>query len=505
MERLLKDAQKLTGVKYDINNLADVYSAIHAVQEELKITNTTQDEATKTLTGSFTMLKASWDNFLSGSGDIGKVVESAGVAFKNVIRIVEDALPSIMENFYDWLPEIIDLGKEIVGTIVNSVIDNLPMLVSMGAQIVLEIVNGILQNIPLIGENADEITNGIAQVFTSLIDIITTVVTKLSELYDWLTKHQDILTIIIGIIGTLTAAIVAYTIVQNASAIALAVLNGLLGVYNVVTTLATTVSGAFGAIMAFITSPITLVILAIGALVVAIVLLIKHWDEVKEVALRVWEMIKTAVSNAIELVKKKFEEMKAKIIETFNKVILAVTAWISNMKAKAVEGVKNICDRIMSTFRELPNKVKEVGSNIVHGLWNGIMGLKDWVVEKVKGMGSEVINSLKNVLGIHSPSTKFAEIGKNSILGFEKGFIENSRQVFNELASTVESEASKMNNKLGLNSVIERNINLSNTLQTIESDRNINVNANTYLDGRKIATSVDKVNVRDKLAYGIGG
>lgn len=352
-------------------------------------------------------------------------------------------------------------------------------------------LGGISEIVSTMGVSMKEALDKVAEVLGNLI-------TKLAELYNWATQHQDLLIVVVGIIGTLTVAIIAYTIAQNAATIAV-------GIYNGVITLATTVSAVFGAVMAFITSPITLVILVIGALVVAIVLLIKHWDEVKEVALKVWEMIKTAVSNAIELVKKKFEEMKTKIIEIFNKVISAVTTWISNMKAKAVEGVKNICDRIMSTFRELPNKVKEVGSNIVHGLWNGIVGLKDWVVEKVKGMGSEVINSLKNVLGIHSPSTVFAEIGKNTILGFGKGFSNNAKKVFNELSSAVEQETSKLNNKLGLNATIDRNINLSNTLDTIEQDRNINVNANTYLDGRKIATSVNSVNARNRLAYGIGG
>lgn len=64
MERLLADAEKLTGVKYDINNLADVYQAIHAIQGNLKITGTTADEASKTFSGSFAAMKASAQNVL---------------------------------------------------------------------------------------------------------------------------------------------------------------------------------------------------------------------------------------------------------------------------------------------------------------------------------------------------------------------------------------------------------------------------------------------------------
>ena len=65
MERLLADAEKLTGVKYDINNLGDVYSAIHAVQGELGLTGVAAAEAQTTLTGSFGALKASWENVLA--------------------------------------------------------------------------------------------------------------------------------------------------------------------------------------------------------------------------------------------------------------------------------------------------------------------------------------------------------------------------------------------------------------------------------------------------------
>ena len=95
MERLLKDAQALTGVKYDINNLADVYSAIHAIQEELGITGTTAKEAEKTIQGSANMMKAAWQNVLSaiaGGGDldtaINNLVYSIQKYFENIVPVV---------------------------------------------------------------------------------------------------------------------------------------------------------------------------------------------------------------------------------------------------------------------------------------------------------------------------------------------------------------------------------------------------------------------------------
>ena len=68
MERLLRDAEKISGVKYDINNLSDVYEAIHTIQEETGITGTTAKEAAKTVDGAVNSMKAAWENWLTAIG-----------------------------------------------------------------------------------------------------------------------------------------------------------------------------------------------------------------------------------------------------------------------------------------------------------------------------------------------------------------------------------------------------------------------------------------------------
>ena len=95
MERLLADAQKLTGVEYNIDNLGDVYDAIHVVQENLGLTGVAAAEAGSTLTGSAAAMKASWQNLLAamttGEGLDTAMVnlgESAGNFAKNVLRML---------------------------------------------------------------------------------------------------------------------------------------------------------------------------------------------------------------------------------------------------------------------------------------------------------------------------------------------------------------------------------------------------------------------------------
>ena len=194
MERLLKDAQKITGIKYNINNLSDVYEAIHVIQGELGITGTTALEAEKTLTGSIASLKSSWENFLSGSGDLGQVVDSAMIAVDNIVRIVGDAVPDIIKNITNNLPKILDTGKKLLENLLNGIIQNMPMIVETTLQIVQTLLTGLIQQLPLIikaGINLiQQLIMGMAQMMPSLIpqavDCIITVVEGLLDNIDML-------------------------------------------------------------------------------------------------------------------------------------------------------------------------------------------------------------------------------------------------------------------------------------------------------------------------------
>lgn len=114
MERLLTDAQKLTGVKYDITNLNDVFQAIHVIQGELGITGTTAKEAEETITGSVASMKSAWDNFLNGSGTFDEFVKSAKIAFNNIATAVGELLPRIAEEIANALPDEFVMAVKII-------------------------------------------------------------------------------------------------------------------------------------------------------------------------------------------------------------------------------------------------------------------------------------------------------------------------------------------------------------------------------------------------------
>ena len=183
MERLLADAQKLTGVKYDISNLSDVYEAIHVIQGELGITGTTAAEASDTLQGSFSSMQAAWNNFLSGSGDLSQVVDTASDVVKNIVRIAGEAVPSIIENIGESLPELLDLGSQIINQLIEGIITYLPTLLESGSQISSSIIQGILTALPqLIPVVLQIITQLVTAFLTYLPQIIQVGIQVISQL-----------------------------------------------------------------------------------------------------------------------------------------------------------------------------------------------------------------------------------------------------------------------------------------------------------------------------------
>ena len=112
MERLLADAEKLTGVKYDINNLSDVYNAIHAIQENLDITGTTAKEAASTFSGSFSAMKAAAQNVL-GQLALGQNIGPSLRALYDTTKtfIVDNFIPMV-GNVLSGLPQVIGFALE---------------------------------------------------------------------------------------------------------------------------------------------------------------------------------------------------------------------------------------------------------------------------------------------------------------------------------------------------------------------------------------------------------
>lgn len=195
MERLLADASKISGQKYDISNLSDVYEAIHIIQGDLDITGTSAKEAANTLSGSFSAMKAAADNFL-GNLTLGRNVEASmeGLAttassflFGNLMPAIGRILTSLPQAMgvliKTGVPQFIQAGKKMLdglvqgfsgaGDILKRALSGLtdisgliskaaPTLVSAGMQLLQKLAKGIVDAIPTLIESIPEIIENFA-------------------------------------------------------------------------------------------------------------------------------------------------------------------------------------------------------------------------------------------------------------------------------------------------------------------------------------------------------
>lgn len=167
MLQLAKDMKVVNKNMKSFNEMSfdQAILAIHKVQEKLELTGTAAKEATETLTGSIGMLKASWSNFLSGQGGLDAVVESAGIAFKKIIEVAQEAIPAIATQLRENLPQLVSLGRELIGTITDGIMLVLPDLMITAGQILMAITDGIIDCLPQILDTAmiiiDRLSDGL--------------------------------------------------------------------------------------------------------------------------------------------------------------------------------------------------------------------------------------------------------------------------------------------------------------------------------------------------------
>lgn len=179
MQRLIDDANALNAAQgnytnYTIESYADIVDAIHTVQTEMGITGTTALEASTTIEGSVSAMKAAWSNFVTGLGNdnaniselSAQLIESVGTVAENVLPVVETVLKNIAQAVQEDGPAMIE-------KFVSYAIEKLPEVISLGLQMVVSLVKGIAQNIPQIVTSVLNMMATIAQtIWDSLPDII---------------------------------------------------------------------------------------------------------------------------------------------------------------------------------------------------------------------------------------------------------------------------------------------------------------------------------------------
>ena len=182
MERLLADAQKLTGVKYDINNLNDVYQAIHVIQEEMGITGTTAKEASETLEGSMAAAKAAWDNFMNGSSDADQLADAFATAADNIVNNLTEIIPRFAETLPALAGAAVSQIPDLAAAIVPAVLSAVQSILEQARDAVLDFdFEGMAEKV--VETITDFISgDGLRSFLGCLVDIFTGIVNGISSM-----------------------------------------------------------------------------------------------------------------------------------------------------------------------------------------------------------------------------------------------------------------------------------------------------------------------------------
>lgn len=325
MQRLLDDAEKLSGQKFDLSSYGDIVDAIHVVQTEMGITGTTAKEASTTISGSVSSMKSAWQNLVTGISDenanleqlVGNFVDSAITAAGNIAPRIEQVLSGIGM-----------LGEKIAPVIadgISAAVEKAPEFLTAGANMLVSLGNALMEQSDLLIQNAFDLilvlADGLIQGVGGLADSALELVEKLAM---WVEEYSNVLA-------------------------------------DKAVTLITTLANA--------------IIKNLPGLIVAAVRIIGY--------------------------------LATGLIENLPTLIKQVPTIIVELVNGFVEGLPDIID---------------VGKQIIEGLWEGITSMASWIGDKVSGFVGGIVDDVKGVLGIHSPSRVFAGIGENMALGLGEGW-----------------------------------------------------------------------------------
>ena len=444
MERLLADAQKLTGVKYDINNLNDVYQAIHVIQEEMGITGTTAKEASETLEGSMAAAKAAWDNFMNGSGDADQLADAFATAADNIIKNLAEIIP----RFAETLPA---LAGAIVSQIPGLAAAIVPAVLSAG-QSILEQARDAVTAFDFVAAAEDVVqkitdfisSDGLGSFLGCLVDIFTGIVNGISSMLPVLLPA--LVELIAYTVTTLIDQLPA--LLECALQLIIGLADGLLTALPVLVAalpeiINSVVSFLVAAAPQILQAGITLLLALVDALPTVIDALIAALPQIIE------STVSTLVAAAPQIVQAGITLLLA-LIEAIPVIVPQIVAALPQIITAIINGLIAAGPQVLASAQEVwgqitaavPQLIADIGAavpEIINGIVNGLAAGASAIWDAACQLGSNILGGIKSFLGINSPSTVMAEQGNYIIQGLLNG-LETMPDAVNQLfQSTLDS------------------------------------------------------------------
>nr|DAR19088.1 MAG TPA: tail tape measure protein [Caudoviricetes sp.] len=414
MQRLLKDAEKLSGVKYDLSSYADIVDAIHVVQTEMGITGTTAREASTTIQGSVASMKGAWQNLVTAIAadgwDIGVYVDnfvsSVKVVGQNVIPRVQQILSGIGELVTAIAPMIAQELPTLISTV-------LPAMVSAGAQLLVGLVTGLITALPDLVAAVPQIVSALASAISANLPAIMAAGQQLlgmlgSGIQSGVPQIVAQLPVVIdGFLGFITEQLPA--VLDKGVEMLMGLVNGIIsGIPQMLEQLPLIIES----FVTFITNNLPVIL-----------------DAGVKLLFNLANGIVAGIPDMVSQLPKIIKSITTTLSDNFPKIIRAgfdLLIKLANGILSAIPDLISVLPQvvaaILSGFSSAVSGVFEIGKNIVMGLWDGIKSMGSWIAEKIGDFLGGIVDGAKDLLGIHSPSRVFADIGKNMALGLGDGW-----------------------------------------------------------------------------------
>lgn len=432
MERLMADAEKLTGEHYTVGDFGDTVKAIHAVQTQMGITGTTAKEASTTIEGSMNAMKASWQNLLAGMSDSGANMDGL---INNLVDSVNTFASNIMPRIAPLINGMVTTAVQLLPQAVNMITNQLLPLIT--AQIP-SIVSGLSQVVQAIVAALPQIMSALT---AALPQIVEALLTLLPQLID--AGMQMLTSLIQGITEALPTLIAMLpTIVQQAASVVLA--NLPLIIQAGVQLLLALVNGIVEALPQLIQMLPGIVMQITDVLLNNLPLLVTAGIQILIALIQgITQAIPQLVAMLPQIVVKIVGTLSAhlpEILSTGLQMMVQLAAGIVRGIGNVVSGAMSVVSSIVGALRQAPSMVLDVGTNIVRGLWQGIQNSVGWLRDKVSGWVHGIMQDIKGFFGIHSPSRLMRdEVGKYLAEGIGVGFEDEMGNVSKQMIDAMPS------------------------------------------------------------------
>ena len=332
------------------------------------------------------------DSGVSLLGQFTSGLVDAGGDFNKISQVIGDTVGGAVNALMQGLPQFIQVGMQIVTSIGSALIDNMDIIVEGAKTIGVSLLNGLIDALPSLAEGALDLVLALAQgILDNLPKLVEAAVTMIASLAKGL---GDALPELIPAIVQAVILIVT-TLLENIDLIIEAGMSILLGL----------IEGIINALPVLIE--------AIPQLITAIVeCLIENLPQILFAGVRVIGALIQGIIGAVP----------------------QLSSSLPRVNSAIVNGLSNAISSVV-----------QIGKNIMQGLWQGIQSMGQWIQDKIGNLLRNVINSAKNVLGVHSASTVFAGIGGNMGLGLGVGFTDAMRFVEEDIKKAIPTKFDGLN------------------------------------------------------------